>query len=285
MITIHSKTTEYDMDIEKQVSRIWFKNIFKSYLWLIFPIALLGCTASCESYIEAGTHLTNASVSVRGYYRKDGTYVRPYNRRPPGGAVHDKPFETTRTLMSFLFFVSLVGGCSSIFVYIEMSREDANELIHKYKEEQERKRIEAKRKEVVKILSAMKFDFLTLSRVPYGLILGGVFENCKFCNSYLYNKDYYISYYAIKHTHYICIDCLKKRDSLGRGQPSDKYADALEYTILLSRQFEIFLNKFFEQKNASESKFTREEIKKIFIDNIKLKILDLLSKQTPIHYK
>ena len=65
------------MDINNQVRRIWFNNIFKSYLWLIFPLAFLGGIASCESYIKAGTHLTDASVSVREYYRKDGTYVSP----------------------------------------------------------------------------------------------------------------------------------------------------------------------------------------------------------------
>jgi hypothetical protein len=51
-----------------------------------------------DTYIEAGRHLTPYSVSVRGYYRRDGTYVGPYHRRPPGGVPHDAPFESTRSL-------------------------------------------------------------------------------------------------------------------------------------------------------------------------------------------
>jgi len=257
------------MDIEKQVNKIWFKNFFKSYIWLIFPLTFLGGIASCESYIEAGTHLTDASVSVRGYYRTDGTYVRPYKRRPPGGAEHDKPYESKRTLMGFLFFACLAGGCGSIFFYVAMSKEESNELISKYEAEQERIRIENKRKKIVEILSAVKFDFVALSNVPYGLTLGGILQNCKFCHSYLYQKDYHISYKAIKYKHYVCINCLKKRSSIGRGQPSKKYADALKYIVLFDRQFEKFSTMFLDRNGLSEIKFSREEIKKIFIDKIK----------------
>ena len=59
-----------------------------------------------------GSELTPHSVSVRGYYRSDGTYVNSYNRRPPGSVKHDKPYETIRfitlliMLPSGLFFVS-----------------------------------------------------------------------------------------------------------------------------------------------------------------------------------
>lgn len=258
------------MDIKKQVSKIWFNNILKSYLWLIFPIALFGSISSCESYIEAGTYLTEASVSVRGYYRKDGTYVKPYNRRPPGGAIHDKPYESRRTLMGFLFFVSVAGGLGSIFFYVGMSKDEANNLIREYEKEQERIRIEIKKEEVIKILSSIHFDFLSLCKVPYGLTLGGVLANCKFCYSNLYKKDYYISYNAIKYTHYICSDCLTKIDSLGRGQPINKYAETIKYIAFFNQQFEIFLKSFLEQSNKSAINLRRDEIKKIFIANIKL---------------
>ena len=54
--------------------------------------------SSLDSYRDAGRHLTPASVSVSGYYRRDGTYVRPYHRRPPCGVAHDAPYERKRSL-------------------------------------------------------------------------------------------------------------------------------------------------------------------------------------------
>lgn len=257
------------MDIDQQVKKIWFKNIFRSYLWLIFPLAFVGGIASCESYIEAGTHLTKASVSVRGYYRKDGTYVRPYNRRPPGGAQHDKPYESERTFMGFLFFCCLIGGCGSLFYYVVMSKEEANKLFQAYCEEQERIRLKTKNKKILEILSVINYDFSPLQKIPYGLTLGGIFENCKYCHCYLYKKDYYVSFKAIKYMHYICIDCLKKRDSLGRGQPIYKYENAIKYSIFFNKQFEIFSSLFLKQNDASEIVYSIDEIKKIFIENIK----------------
>ena len=63
---------------------------------------------SLSAYKEAKTHLTPASISVSGYSRRDGTYVRPYNRRPPGGAIHDRPYEDAMFLYSVLMLFS--GG-------------------------------------------------------------------------------------------------------------------------------------------------------------------------------
>lgn len=258
------------MNSEMQVNKIWLKNIFKSYVWLIFPLTFWGGISSCESYIEAGTHLTEASVSVRGYYRKDGTYVRPYNRRPPGGAKHDKPYESKRLFMGFIFFACLAGGCGSIFYYVSMCKEEANEFISKYEREQERIRLENKRKIIIEFLSTIMFDFVALSNIPHGLTLGGILMNCKFCHSYLYKKDYYISYKAIKHKHYVCLDCLKERSSIGKGQPSKKYSNALNYTQLFDKQFEIFSTMFLNKNKLSGIIFSREEIKKIFIEKIKV---------------
>lgn len=39
------------------------------------------------------SNITPSSVSVRGYYRRDGTYVSPYHRRPPGSVAHDEPYQ------------------------------------------------------------------------------------------------------------------------------------------------------------------------------------------------
>ena len=60
---------------------------------LLLPLVGLAIfLPSLRAYLEAGRHLTPASVSVSGYFRRDGTYVRPYYRRPPGGVAHDAPY-------------------------------------------------------------------------------------------------------------------------------------------------------------------------------------------------
>jgi hypothetical protein len=88
------------------------KESFKKYLPII--ICILVFITSLFFYIEAGAHLTPASVSVQGYYRQDGTYVRPYNRRPPGGVQHDAPYETTRSVTGLLMFGSGIGTVISV---------------------------------------------------------------------------------------------------------------------------------------------------------------------------
>src|SRR6185437_11964877 len=92
------------------------------------PICILGNIKSCSSYIEAGKYFTPYSVSVRGYYRRDGTYINPYNRRPPGGARHDVPYENTRTKMALLFFVCLIGDMISIAVFVNKSTSEIERL-------------------------------------------------------------------------------------------------------------------------------------------------------------
>jgi hypothetical protein len=82
----------------------------KKRLLISLVLVVLGALIfwkSLSAYQEAKTHLTPASVSVSGYTRRDGTYVRPYIRRPPGGAIHDRPYEDAMFLYSVLM---LVGG-------------------------------------------------------------------------------------------------------------------------------------------------------------------------------
>lgn len=85
--------------------------MLKKRLFISLVLVILGTLVfwkSLSAYKEAGTHLTPASVSVSGYTRRDGTYVRPYNRRPSGGAIHDRPYESAMFLYSVLMLIS--GG-------------------------------------------------------------------------------------------------------------------------------------------------------------------------------
>jgi hypothetical protein len=80
------------------------KNILKKLGFITLGLIIFG--VSLCFYIDAGNNLTPPSVSVSGYYRSDGTYVRPYNRRPPGGARHDSPYETERTIT----LITMIGS-------------------------------------------------------------------------------------------------------------------------------------------------------------------------------
>ena len=72
---------------------------FYSFLWLIIPADIFFIPIMQEARIEAKANLTPYSVHVEGYYRSDGTFVHPHNRRPPGSVDHDLPFERTEKRM------------------------------------------------------------------------------------------------------------------------------------------------------------------------------------------
>lgn len=79
--------------------------------FIIIIIGAVIVAVSLVAYREAGAYLTPKTISVSGYQRRDGTYVDPYMRRPPGGAIHDKPYEDRR----FLYFsLMLMGGCLAL---------------------------------------------------------------------------------------------------------------------------------------------------------------------------
>lgn len=103
------------------IYRIWINNIFKSFIWVILPLCILGSIQSCSSYIEAGTHLSRKSVYVHGYHRRDGTYINSYQRRRPGGVKHDAPYEQKQFWMGFLFFICLAVGVGNSSLYVTES--------------------------------------------------------------------------------------------------------------------------------------------------------------------
>lgn len=123
---------------------IWIQYFFKSFVWLILPLCIFGNIQSCSKYNEAGTHLSAYSVNVKGYYRKDGTYINSYKRRRPGGVKHDAPYESQRKKMGLLFFLCLVGGVGSITVYVNKSTAEIN-----------------KRKKILKEIEDEKFPTLS----------------------------------------------------------------------------------------------------------------------------
>ena len=75
-------------------------------MYKTLPISILVVLIGITLHSAGSAGMTPASVSVRGYTRSDGTYVRPYSRRPPGSMVRDKPYERQKTIG----FLLIVGG-------------------------------------------------------------------------------------------------------------------------------------------------------------------------------
>ncbi len=202
--------------------KIWTTFFFKSFVWLILPFCILGNIKSCSTYIEAGKHLTSSSVSVRGYYRRDGTYIHPYNRRPPGGARHDVPYESTRTYMSLLFFVCLIGDIASITIYVNMSTSEIERLQKIKKDIEEKKRKEERQILLVKIIRKIDFIISEHLTVPQNL-KKGISSKCKFCKKNISTDEFCISFFAVSNVHCVCMNCVRVTESLGRNQPRSKY--------------------------------------------------------------
>lgn len=96
--------------------------IIKSGILVLLPLSIFILFISTSIYIEVGQSLTPFSVKVRGYYRGDGTYVRPHTRRPPGGAIHDAPYESKRS--SCVIFILIGSGifCYSVYSFGKLNK-------------------------------------------------------------------------------------------------------------------------------------------------------------------
>ncbi len=87
-----------------------------------FPGGLIAVVVGVCMFSDAQLNLTPYSVSVRGYRRSDGTYVRSHSRRPPGSVSHDEPYESMRFLSVFVLIAGF--GATGIPVYICMKATD-----------------------------------------------------------------------------------------------------------------------------------------------------------------
>ena len=88
----------------------WLKRIWLSYALILLPLAGVSIFFGLAIASESREHLSPFSVSVRGYYRQDGTYIRPHSRRPPGGASHDAPYEGKVGQGEWLTIIGSVAG-------------------------------------------------------------------------------------------------------------------------------------------------------------------------------
>ena len=93
-------------------------------LWL--PIAVFLIVIGHYKRDENLGQTTARSVSVSGYYRRDGTHINSYNRRPAGDVPHDAPYERAAFFWGALCFV---GYCAGGWVSIRLLFFSADELL------------------------------------------------------------------------------------------------------------------------------------------------------------
>jgi hypothetical protein len=248
----------------------------------MFPLFVFGDIQSCSSYNEAGKYLTPYSVNVSGYTRRDGTPVRSYKRRPPGGVAHDEPYIEKRFWMGTLFIFCLIGAAGSIIFYWEKSTSEIKEYKEKkLKEEREKSRLilekelskkieeerilKFKRQNHIRItLEEMKIKdshFSELFLLPKNLGISNYPEKCKFCNKRIKRREFFIRFKAITKIHKVCPSCVEKREYIGNYQPSVKFIPAINYILNFSERKEEFIDKFLI--DSCDFNFTRKEVEDI----------------------
>ncbi|MDC3285764.1 hypothetical protein OAU94_04925 [Flavobacteriaceae bacterium] len=119
----------------KFLSKRLIRILFYSFIWITVPATVLLIPDMYEKRVEARKQLTPYSVNVRGYHKKNGTYVRPHSRRPPGSVAHDAPYKSKRSRlfwgMTGLTLLSLVStGGLVLFSYNEIKDHKGNYKAH-----------------------------------------------------------------------------------------------------------------------------------------------------------
>lgn len=186
----------------KRLIRIFFYSL----IWLTVPAAIIFIPDMYEERVRAGEFLTPYSVNVRGYYRKDGSYVRPHSRRPPGSVAHDAPYEAKRNSL-FLGITTLVIfslGSSGGFAFFTC------------KEIKERKKNFQEHIEKA-LLSKMNIDFSDLAEKPRHLVNRLISRydtykayNCIKCERRILWHEFHYSTMATRNPSKTCIDCMLK---------------------------------------------------------------------------
>jgi hypothetical protein len=256
---------------------IWFLSFYKSFVWLVLPFCIWSSIKSCEGYLSANSKLTPYSVTVKGYYRSDGTRVESYKRRPPGSVAHDKPYERAKVWNVIQLLFSVVIGILSFIFFLLDARSRINSELNKI--------AEALKNQLERDLSILidetvfklRFDFSKITEQPENIFSGtldsvkghsgkGAYKcSCKYCGTYFQYLEFYTLYKAQMWIHFVCIDCLKKREKIGMSLRKADFIKEIEFVT----NYEIQLLKFskaFKRKITGQplGKYLTPKIKAIF---------------------
>ncbi len=214
-------------------------------MWLILPISIFGGFKSCSTYIEAETYLTPYSVQVSGYYRKDGKYIRPHKRRPPGSVKRDAPWEEKRNLMTIAFLGSIALFIASLYYtdrqFLKLFNEKKSRIdsiIINRKNIHKDIFIDNLRKNLID-----KTNFEILPEYPQYLMYDNLWD-CAYKHKDLPRTNFHVEYKAIKYTYRVCLEHVNALPSIGRGQPRTKYEKEIAYYIKYKELMEQFIYDF-----------------------------------------
>lgn len=155
-----------------------------------FTLSFLSFCLFLLLFLYANINMTPKSISVSGYYRNDGTYVRSYNRRPPGAVLNDRPFEALKTIASF---GSITSG---VYLYILFRRYNNSHAIDFLK------------KDIIWVEDYPPQDFTLISVPEYSAVPRKCWT-CDVCKNKIYPGSIYF-YYAKNsksNRHHICNGC------------------------------------------------------------------------------
>ena len=191
------------------MKKFLLKKVFFIFLitgsWFITPIYFIAHPKLENSYSSLSNNLTPNSVNVRGYYRKDGSYVGSYSRRPPGSVKKDKPIEKEMRKVSTLLFIINFAFYGSYAVFLiaglNVFLTSKNEY-HKFL--------------FNLVIKQITIDFSFLKNKPSNLINRKISRynssskiySCIRCRKHIGYNDFNWSNLAKRNPQKICLDCM-----------------------------------------------------------------------------
>ena len=142
--------------------------------WFITPIYFIALPKLENSYSDLSNKLTPNSVRVSGYYRRDGSYVSSYSRRPPGTVNKDKPIEKELSKVSTLLVIiniAFYGSYSFLLIAVFKVILTSKEKYHEFLFDQ--------------VIKQITIDFSFLKNKPSNLINRKISRHNSFSKNYI----------------------------------------------------------------------------------------------------
>lgn len=229
------------------------KRIFVVFLltgsWLFAPIYFIVHPKIEANYDSLSKKLTPYSVDVRGYYRSDGTYVRPHSRRPPGSVKRDKPIKSEMSKVSTTMFIVSAGFYGSLAALligsidtIKLHEKDYHKFLFN------------------KVIDQIKLDFTYLKNKPSNLINRKISRynryskiyDCIRCDEHIGQYEFNWSNLAKRKPQKICLNCMQ-------SEKSERFTEGLMYVYEYQKSIEKFVSIFNELCFAIDEKYVFEE--------------------------
>jgi hypothetical protein len=224
--------------------------------WFITPIYFTAVPKLENSYSNLSNKLTPNSVNVSGYYRKDGSYVNSYSRRPPGAVDKDKPTEKEMSKVSTLLSIiniAFYGSYALLFVAGLNVVLTSKEEYHNFLFDQ--------------VIKQVNIDLSFLKNKPSNLINRKISRydsysikyNCIRCGKSIGHNEFNWSNLAKRKPQKICLECII-------NDKTNRFTIEMEYVLEYEKSIKQFVSDFehicFDlDKNQS---FNRNKIENYF---------------------